>query len=120
MIIYKFFALGEYEKEEEWRNNMGSMSYALKTFKFITNVGVKNVLLLHFHGTHNHIHNQYVHGHHHGDDLHDIKLFLCKTFLTPPYFILNSLFIIFIVSLIKSDNGFPSIPTLPGRHSPNF
>ena len=34
MIIYKFFAIGEYEKEEEWINNMCSKGYALKDFKF--------------------------------------------------------------------------------------
>lgn len=34
MVIYKFFALGEYEKEEQWINNMCTKGYALKDFKF--------------------------------------------------------------------------------------
>lgn len=34
MIIYKFFALGEYEKKEEWINNMCSKGHALKEFNF--------------------------------------------------------------------------------------
>lgn len=33
MIIYKFFSLGEYEKQEKWINNMCSKGYALKDFK---------------------------------------------------------------------------------------
>lgn len=34
MVIYKFFALGEYEKKEEWINIMCSKGYALKSFNF--------------------------------------------------------------------------------------
>lgn len=36
MIIYKFFALGEYEKKEKWVNDMCSKGYALKSFGFCT------------------------------------------------------------------------------------
>lgn len=34
MIIYKFFALGEYEKVQEWVNIMCKNGYALKSFNF--------------------------------------------------------------------------------------
>ncbi|MDU4860698.1 MAG: DUF2812 domain-containing protein [Terrisporobacter othiniensis] len=34
MIIYKFFALGEYEKKEKWINIMCSKGYALKSWSF--------------------------------------------------------------------------------------
>lgn len=34
MVIYKFFALGEYEKKEEWINKMCSKGYALTNFNF--------------------------------------------------------------------------------------
>lgn len=34
MIIYKFFAIGEYEKKEEWINQMCLNGYALKDFNF--------------------------------------------------------------------------------------
>lgn len=34
MIIYKFFALGEYKKKEKWINIMCSKGYALKNFNF--------------------------------------------------------------------------------------
>ena len=34
MIIYKFFALGEYEKKEKWINDMCSKGYALQSFGF--------------------------------------------------------------------------------------
>lgn len=34
MIIYKFFALGEYEKKEDWINQMCLKGYALKDFNF--------------------------------------------------------------------------------------
>lgn len=36
MIIYKFFALGEYERKEKWVNDMCSKGYALKSFGFCT------------------------------------------------------------------------------------
>lgn len=31
MVVYKFFAMGEYEKKEKWINNMCSKGYALKS-----------------------------------------------------------------------------------------
>lgn len=34
MVIYKFFALGEYEEKEKWINMMSSKGYALKDFNF--------------------------------------------------------------------------------------
>ena len=35
MIVYKFFALGEYKKKEEWVNMMCEKGYALKKFNFL-------------------------------------------------------------------------------------